>query len=244
MSRSTALLTASLVTLVVSAGLAMSAGAQITAGQRDDFQNGTTQNWRVGILGAPNPVPPVNVPTGGPAGADDRYLKLTSIGGNGAGSKLTVINLGGQWAGNYLAAGITGISFNAINLGATNLFLRILLEDPLLGPPVNVAASATAQPLAVGSGWTPMFFPLFGPNGLTALSGNLNTLLTGVTAIRIFNSPTLSDTGPAIVAQLGVDNVTAVATPEPRSMVLVGTGVLLLILRRARHRGARVRAQG
>jgi hypothetical protein len=70
----------------------------VTLGQIDTFEDGTTQNWLVGLLGAPHPAPPVNVPTGGPAGVDDNYLLLSAIGGVGAGNRLTAINVS-QWGG-------------------------------------------------------------------------------------------------------------------------------------------------
>src|SRR4051794_5356164 len=104
------------------------AAAQLHVGQRDTFEDGTTQNWATALLGVLNPVPPLNISTGGPGGVDDNYLLLRAIGGSGAGSRLTVINFGGQWAGDYLSLGITAIMFDAINLGSTPLSLRLLFE--------------------------------------------------------------------------------------------------------------------
>lgn len=43
----------------------------IVVGQIDDFQDGSTQGWGGYAV-------PTNVPTGGPSGAGDKYLKLTS----------------------------------------------------------------------------------------------------------------------------------------------------------------------
>src|SRR5215212_9214500 len=83
-------------------GMAMPAHA-VSLGQTDTFENGTTQGWVTALLGSPNPLPPANVPTGGPAGANDNFLLLTSRGGGGPGSRLTGINTS-QWAGNYAAA--------------------------------------------------------------------------------------------------------------------------------------------
>jgi hypothetical protein len=225
----------------IPAGLALvwgtTAGAQVHPGQRDTFEDGTTQNWTVGVLGAPHPAPPVNVPTGGPAGAGDNYLLLTAVGGNNTpGNRLTVVN-GSQWTGNYLAAGVTGIALDANNLGGTDLFLRLLFENPMFAPPTDVAASATPLFLPAGSGWTNLFFPLFGPGGLVPLQGNLTTLLSNVTSIRIYHSPTLAFPGPPIVAQLGVDNITATAAPEPSTVLLVAAGLSALSLLR-RRRGA------
>lgn len=88
---------------------------------------------------------------------DDNYLLLTAVGGNGPGNRLTVINAS-QWAGDYLAAGITGIWMDVINLGNSDLALRLLLEDPLGGPPTNVAFSSDPIAVPTGSGWKPVKF--------------------------------------------------------------------------------------
>ena len=57
-------------------------GAQVTAGQVDTFEGGTTQGW---VVGDPShPAPPTNIATGGPAGAGDNYLQLTAVGGGAA----------------------------------------------------------------------------------------------------------------------------------------------------------------
>lgn len=75
----------------------------VTVDQVDTFEDGTTQGWVVGLLGSAHPAPPINVPTNGPAGAGDHFLQLTAVGGDFAGSRLTVINAT-QWGGNYVAA--------------------------------------------------------------------------------------------------------------------------------------------
>src|SRR5687768_4371857 len=102
------------------------AGA-VTVGQIDTFQDGTTENWFAGggPFGAVPPVPPTNIPTGGPGGSTDRYLHIAATGGSGAGSRLTAIN-GTQWTGNYLTAGVNAISIDVNNLGTTDLSLRLL----------------------------------------------------------------------------------------------------------------------
>ena len=72
--------------LVVLGLFSQASGAVI--GQVDNFEDGTTQGWVVGLLGAPSPAPPQNIPNGGPLGAGDNYLQLTSVGGSGAGNRL------------------------------------------------------------------------------------------------------------------------------------------------------------
>lgn len=198
--------------------------ADVVLGQVSDFEDGTTQGWIVNLLGmGVHPAPPANV-LGGPAGAADNYLRLTSFGGGGAGSRLAALNLSPQWAGNYIAAGVNVIRMDLINLGTTDLYLRLLFEDPTMGPPTNIAFSTNPIFLPAGSGWTPATF-LVGPGFLTAGLGTVNAALSNTTAIRLYHSPTATFPGPASAAVLGVDNITATAVPEPATLILLGTGL-------------------
>src|SRR5712671_1482364 len=94
--------------------LFMAAGSTAQAGivlnQIDTFQDGTLANWTNGAGAAD----PINIATGGPTGAGDHYLQVTSNGGNFAGSKLTVFNTV-QWSGNYTAAGVTFVEMDFKN---------------------------------------------------------------------------------------------------------------------------------
>jgi hypothetical protein len=217
-----------------------SLGAQVQVGQRDDFQNGTTQGWIAGPGGG-SPVPPVNVPTGGPGGLNDAYLLIRALGGAGPGSRLSAINFA-QWTGNYLAAGVAAITMDVNNLGTTDLFLRLLLADPIAGPPNNIVISLAPIVLTAGSGWTNVMFPVI-PSALKVLLGSANGALSNATELRIFHNPDPDFPGPGvgippIVADLGVDNITAVdVVPEPSTAILVGSGVLLLLVGARRRKG-------
>ena len=57
----------------------ISTALAIVPNQFDNFEDGTLQGWG---SGDPNPNPPANITTGGPAGTDDNYLRVTSIGGS------------------------------------------------------------------------------------------------------------------------------------------------------------------
>ena len=220
--------------VMVLSGVWQASAAPILVGQQDTFEDGTTQGWVVSLLGAPSPAPPVNVATGGPAGLNDNYLLLSAVGGIGAGSRLTVINPV-QWAGDYLAGGVGSISMDLINLGPTDLSLRLLFEDPTGAPPTNVAISTTPIVLAVGSGWVHATFDI-GLGALTSLVGDSSAALSGTTAFRLFHSEAIGFPGPSIVASLGVDNITAHAAtevPEPASLLLMGATVAAAFARRA-----------
>lgn len=203
----------------------------VTIGQTDTFEGGTTQNWTVHLgppFFPPHPAPP-SILSGGPGGAADHYMLVTAIGGlGGAGSKLSVIN-GSQWAGNYIAAGVNAITMDLNNFGPDHLFLRLLFEDPMMGPPNNVAFSTDAVFLPAGSGWRHVTF-LIGPSNLTAGLGSVNAALMNATAIRLFHNPAPAFPPPPIGpppvnVRLGVDNITAAAVPEPTTFLLLGTGL-------------------
>lgn len=210
---------------------ALPAGAAPTLGQVDTFVSNTTEDWFAGggPFGQQPPIPPVVVAGGGPGGAGDAFLSVTGLGGSGNGSRLVVMNAS-QWAGNYLAAGIGGISMDLRNLGTSDLSIRLLLET-VAGNPVNTAVTTDAVLLPAGGGWTTVQFAL-DPGALTVLLGTANALLADVSLLRIIHA-----TGPTpaqpIAGQLGVDNITALgpngtAVPEPGALLLLGTALLLL----------------
>ena len=202
----------------------------LVIGQSDTFENGTTQNWVVGLLGAPHPAPPTNVADGGPLGAGDNFLRLSSLSGSGSspGNRLTVLNLS-QWAGNYATSGISEIAMDLINLGPSDLFIRLYLENPQGAPPVDQAITDAAF-LPAGGGWTSTRFSIRSSD-LIALTGDLDTLLSNVTVLRIIHGPDEAFPGPSISAILGVDNITAAdgnAIPEPSTLALLAFGLIAL----------------
>jgi hypothetical protein len=206
----------------------------VILGQTDTFEDGTTQGWVVGLLGAAHPAPPVNIPTGGPAGADDNFLLLTSVGGTGPGSRLSVINFAAQWAGDYLAADVGVIQMDLRNFGGSDLTLRLLIANPLGGPPTDFAFSTVPRLLPAGGGWTRVAFPI-APTDLTAGLGDVNAALTTATELRLYHSVDPAFPGGEIVAQLGVDNIRALvpeASTATQAVVLGLTALGMGFLRR------------
>ena len=221
--------------------LATSSALAVTSGQIDTFESGTTENWVVNLLGMGSPPPaalPVNVPSGGPAGADDNYLLLTSLGGAGSGNRLAVINFMSQWAGDYVGSGIGGIRMHVNNLGTSELALRLLFADPTVGPPANIAFSTDPIQVPAGSGWTQIEFPVL-PSDLTAGLGSVLEALQHTTEIRLYHSTAPNFPNPvfpieSITAQLGVDNIQAVPDASPTALLLA-CGMLTLVFAQCRR---------
>jgi hypothetical protein len=197
------------------------ASAQVVVGQHDDFQDGTTDGWRQGAQ-ATAPYAPVNVATGGPAGAGDMFMQFGSKGGSGANSLLTVLNTA-QW-GSFIVVtydpAVTGMAVDLKNLGATALNVRFAFRD------VNSNEYCTADfPLPVDAAWHHTIFSLTNAN-MTQVNGASQpfdvALASGVLQARIISAVNPSFDGDPIIATLGVDNIAAVsAVPEPGSLMLL-----------------------
>jgi len=211
--------------LIVAAGSA-TAPAEVIVAQFDNFENGTTQGWDSGDN---NPHPPVNVASGGPAGVGDNYLKITATGGSGAGSKLVASNTA-QWTGDYQAAGVTEITMDLENPGSSALQIRLVLEGS-----GGAFVSRNSFSLPASSGWLPASF-LLGAGDLTG-GVDYDATLGHVTRLRLIHNPSASpfpSSIPPVVAQLGVDNITAV--PEPATLLLLAIGGLCLLGHALRRR--------
>jgi len=201
----------------------------IGIGLTDTFQDGTTNNWFAGGLGLGvfPPTPPQNVATGGPAGAGDRFLKITadSPTPDTPGSRIVALNVM-QWSGNYLASGVSEIAMDLKNLGNTDLTIRLLFENPQGAPPTDEAVTTFGQFLPVGSDWTHVVFQI-SPSTLTPILGSATTVLSNTTLLRIIDSPTPTD-AVSILGTLGVDNITASSVPEPNTLLLSAIGLVAL----------------
>jgi hypothetical protein len=197
--------------------LAPAVCSAVIVGQIDDFEDGTIQDWG---SGGSNPNGPANVATGGPTGAEDNFLRITAN-GSGSGGKLVAFCTD-QWAGDYIAAGVNSIQMQVKNLGATNLVLRLIFENETAGQSLGTISPVN---LPAGSNWTTVSFSLASGN-LTG--GTYATVMGNVTTFDIAHGPSPISTrssSPNIVAQLGVDNVTAV--PEPTTLMLAFSAVVL-----------------
>jgi hypothetical protein len=226
--------------LIVSACLAVcpsAASAALILGQVQTFDD--PHGWVIGAgpaVGSPIPVP---VADGGPAGAGDTYLSIVATGGDGPGSRLSAQNFG-EWAGDYLAAGIDVIEMDVNNVGPDDVFLRLLfLGDFGLMGPQNAALTTNAVLVPAGSGWQRIAIAI-GPADLTLLLGSISGALSNAEEVRIFHNPNPSfipGMNPAVTARLGVDNITAAASaaaPEPATWMLLALAASVAL--RARRR--------
>jgi hypothetical protein len=177
----------------------------ISLGQIDDFENGTTMGWHEGPQ---SPNPPTNVSTGGPAGADDAFLRDVSNGSNFAGGRMVMLNTA-QWLGSYQNAGVLRVTAQMANLGSTSLQMRIAIRNPAF----TEFASTSAAALPADGVWRPVTFDLV-PSTMTRVSGTgtLADVLANVAEVRILHSTAPAFMGSPISATLGVDNIRAVGT--------------------------------
>lgn len=191
----------------------------VTAGQVDSF-SGDTAGWGSGAF---SPAPPT-LQLGGPGGAADSFLQLSSTGVVGPGGKLVLINTT-QWAGDYLAAGVTRIEMDLNNLGSTDLSLRLYLG----GLGLNSAVSTSAVNLAAGSGWQHVGFDI----SPAALTGVAEGTLAQVQQLRLFHGLNPVFPGENVAALLGVDNISAVPEPAPATLLALGLVAVAWARRRA-----------
>lgn len=216
------------VSLFVVAGiLALPAAAEafIIPGQLDDFQDGTLQAWGGNAA-------PTNIPSGGPAGAGDRYLQLTSAPPS-SGPKLGTSNFA-QWSGDYIAAGITAIQADVLNTSIFDLELRVIIP---LGNGGDFT-STLAQVIPNDGFWHTVAFGMT-PTDLTYVGGNaLNdaiVTLQSVNSIVIRHQPGAPagvGGAPSVTGSMGLDNILAI--PEPTTLVFLAIGGAALLWRRNR----------
>jgi hypothetical protein len=116
------------------------------------------------------------------------------------------------------------------NLGSSDIDLRLMVANPLLGPPTDLAFSQTAVHIPAASGWISVRFSL----DLTELGvelGSADTVLRTATELRLYHSSAAGFPGEGITAQIGVDNIRAVAVPEPAfAGGLMGVGLVAYVL--------------
>ena len=226
--------------------LQSSTSQAVVLGQIDDFEDSTRQGWKMGSNNITTSHM-TNIMDGGPAGLGDNFLQINADGVADAGGRLTFFNTL-QWAGDYLATGITSISMDLKNFGTAGsepLNIRLAIDGGVTDPNDlgNIigglfATSASVSPIG-GSGWMHVVFSLnpddlLPVSGRTGLTGNdVLATLGSVKELRILNSPAADWSGQPVVATLGIDNVTAVV-PLPSTALLFSSGLVGLCLLKLR----------
>jgi len=183
----------------------------VTIGQVDTFQDGL-DNWQGGVGGFSV------APAGGPAGAGDQYLQLSS-GASPLPPRMAGFN-DSQWLGNFTAAGVTEVTVDLLNSGATSLPMRVAIREAAGGSTTPGYASTTPFVLPPDGLWHHAVFELNAAS-LTGFNSPqpLSVDLANVKDFRILASAAPSGVGDIVTAQVGVDNVTAV--PEPSALLLI-----------------------
>ncbi|MCA9513512.1 MAG: hypothetical protein KC635_01065, partial [Myxococcales bacterium] len=154
--------------------------------------------------GANHPTGPTRVTTGGPLGAGDAYLRVSADGSSGPGGRLTVFHETAPWIGDWSTSGVAEIAVDLKNEGATALTIRLELESGA------VRMQTESRDVPVGGGWATYRFLVVAPRLLG--TGDGAAVLANVTKLRIQHNPSgTNQQPPTVVAQLGVDNVRAVA---------------------------------
>ena len=208
--------------------------AQVFAGLTADFEDNTTQGFGVGGAGAG--ITPVLF------GIDDGFvLQNQSVGGAGALSAQLIQN-GTTFTGDYISAGITGISAT-VAVDPTSegpLFLRLGFTDNAFGAGTGFS---TAEALVVQNDGE--FVDLFFEINDTALvnvpgtgTASFEEVLSNVDRLRILSA----ESGPAYIVSsedrlasiLFIDNIVAVGVPEPASVAAILIAGLMITLRRRR----------
>jgi len=182
--------------------------AQVVASQVDDFQDGTTQGWRIGNAAGPTEMP-MNVADAGPNGAGDNCLQYTSTGGGGVASKMVIYSQNLQWSGNFTSENIENIEMDA--RGQTNdLNLRVAMQ----GSDGTRICSTNAVTLRGDGVWTNVIIPLSDTDfTVVSGSGTVASVLSNVTTFRLLSSgsPTWQN-ADIVAAVLQIDNVIANAS--------------------------------
>ena len=210
--------------------------AQITLGQLDNFQTGTTLlGWQQGTLAPPSGLTRVG---GGQGGASDFYMQVVGDGAPGAGGRITAFN-NAQWTGNYSAAGVTAIEMDlwAPATNTQNLSFRIALKT---GPGMTSGyVSTTAFTVPNDATWRHATFQI-SASQMTAIGAPapFETFITSVGELRVLHSSTISLNGQTINGAVGIDNITTNPIPEPAGLLAVASlalsGTAWLVRRRRR----------
>jgi hypothetical protein len=220
----------------------VAAFADPVVGQLDDFQSGAG-TWQGGGQLTHTDASKV-ITTGGPAGAGDQFLQIDSSVGSDdtqAAPRLLAISStpATEWGGNFVTAGVTGVTMDLMNPNSIALTMRVAFRDGTsMSSPAYVTNNAAAFTLPADGQWHHVTFN-FIPTDMTTVGtpGDFTTFLESVQEFRIVDSATASYMGDQFQTQtyFDVDNIQAV--PEPAALVLTVLGLSALVAVRLRRCG-------
>jgi Dockerin type I domain len=205
--------------LVASFAVAASPCWAITLGHVDNFNDGTTQGWRVGSPGDF----PVNEPNIGQSGVGDHALWMATAPA-GTVSNLLVFNTSSNWTGNWMAAGVSRIELDARDPGSNNfpLAIRLGIAGPGGGPSTGGGGDTyvtEAMPVPSDGQWHRLAFDVSPSSFFSTGGSNIDRALADVRHFRILHNPAQSFTGATTIGggEFYLDNIQALSAIEPPS---------------------------
>ena len=177
-----------------------------TLGQTDDFEMGLG-DWREG----PNSRnPPVVIPSGGPTGLNDAFMRATSDGMGGAGGRQVVFNRS-QWSGDFTAAGITSVSVDIFNENNGPMSVRLGLAQAIN----NNRFVTPAQVVPADQQWHTVTFDV-SDGAMINVQGSLSQadVLADVAEMRILVNANADWAGSVVNSSMGLDNITALGANQ------------------------------
>lgn len=187
---------------------------------------------------------PTLVPSGGPGGAGDQYLSITSNGTTIP--ELVTASADSQWTGDYTpfpptANGtlILGASVDLANFGDAPLSIRAIF----FSGPTNQYSTLDVAIVPPDGQWRPYEFSFDPQNGvgLLQVSGAtpVTTGMTDVTSFMFRHNVNPAADGDPIAGSLGIDNIgLEVFIPAPSTAALLCIAAPLISRRRRAARSA------
>ncbi len=201
------------------------ASAVVSMTSVDDFF-ASSESWQIGGAG----IQPVRVASAGPDGLTGYLSHLSD--GSSANGKWLMWTSHADWTGNYLSAGITGISlWTNVSSGTSPVSLRVAFD--------GAGGWFYSSALSIGSGWNAQLFSLNSANFTYAAgsggTGLYNDTFSGVTRFEILaGGGAVSYRAGGDLLQAGtsantilVDNITVVPEPSTLSLLVIGLGMVL-----------------
>jgi hypothetical protein len=207
--------------LLVSSALASGCFA-VTLGQVDDFQDGSTQNWR----DEHGNTVTTNLADTGPEGVGDNALDVAT-------SARAVVFNEDQWTGNWTAANIQRITMDVRSLDNNDLTIWLGIAKGTILPRGNgdTYVTSTSQPVLGDGQWHAISFPVTSADFTNFQGVEVEKALEDVSQFRIIHNPSRSFLGDFGVAGFQLDNIAAV--PEPSGFALAILGLVAWVYRRS-----------